>query len=189
MGKTDGAIPNPKRDTAIIRARRKFYKEFPWSFLKKKTTITFTSGVATFPVDYDTTFEPRIYSYVGNVKTEYKLVPLDNVSAYTTACPVFAIDVEGGQFTSNTDGTPEITYPILVSDTLSDSFAEPTSDISAIVALSVGYFWLASERNAGNFDRFNAVYKEELARLVREDRLKSPVRYAQIDTTDYGYSE
>jgi hypothetical protein len=189
LGKNDGAIANVKRDQAIIRAKRKFYHEFPWSFLKKNDTLTFASGVAAFPTDYDLAYEPKMYTYSGNLKTEYKLVATEDVNSYTQDYPVFAIDIENAQFLTNKDGDVEISYHLLVPDTTDMAYVEPANDITAIVLLAIGYFWLASERNTENFDRFNTLYKEELSRLVRMDRLKEPVRYLNIDTTDYGYGE
>jgi hypothetical protein len=189
LGKKDGNVAEQIRDNSIQRARRKFYHEFPWSFLKKQDSLTFTSGVLAFPLDYDTAFEPQIFNYTSNYKTEYKLVALEDVDSYTSAQPAFAIDPENGQFVTNVDGDIEITYRVKISDTLSDTFEEPVSDITPIVALSVAYYWLAKERNEDMFKMFKEEYQSELARLVREDRLKDPVRYFNIDTTDYGYGE
>lgn len=187
LGKPDGSVSNTKRDQAILRAKRKFYREFPWSFLKKTASLTFASNVADFPSDYDTDFEPRIYSYSGTLKTEYHLVALEDVDSYTTDKPVFAIDINNSQFVTNLDGTVDIVYQIAVPQTTVTTYVEPTPDITPIVYLAIAYYWLAAERNTENFDRFNALYKEELSGMVAKDRMKDPVRYINFDTTDYGY--
>lgn len=187
LGKTNGAVADTKRDTAIIRARRKFYKEIPWSFLKNVATVTFSSGVATIPTDMDTTFDVQVYSYTGELKTEYKHVDVEDVDSYTSDYPVFAIDIEGGQLKTNLDGTVDITYQKEVSDTLSDVFVEPC-DISAIVNLAIALFWLSSERNDDMYKLFMESYNKELQRLVTLDRVKAPVKRFKVDYSDYGYN-
>ena len=190
LGKNNGDVADTKRDTAIKRARRRFYKEYPWSFTKKSDTITFASGVAGFPSDYDTNFEPKIYSYSGVLKKEYKLVPLEDVSGYTTDIPVFAIDYGNSQFVTNLDSAPNITYHIRVSSDMSNtSVIEPCDDISAIVSLSVALYWLLSERNDDMFKMFKADYDTEIDRLIKEDAKKSPVRRFRDDNNGYGFGD
>jgi hypothetical protein len=188
LGKADGNVANSRRDQAIIKAKRKFYKEYPWSCLKKSASLTFASGVLDFPADYDPQFEPKIYTYTSNYKTEYKLVALEDVDSYTSAVPVFSIDQANSHFVTNVDATVEITYQIAVPETTVTAYVEPATDITAIVNLAIAIWWLSTERNTENYDRFMTIYKEELTRLVRMDRLKDPVRYLNIDTTNYGYN-
>jgi hypothetical protein len=189
LGKTNGNVPEIKRDTAIVRARRAFYGAFPWSRLKNSDVLTFASGVVAWPIDFDATFPPHIYTYSASLKVPYRLVAIEDVSGYTLDVPVFAVDFANSQFISNVDGDVNITYQTQVSDTLSDSFVEPTDDISPIVSLAIGYYWLSAERKAEQYDRFTAVYKQELADCIRQDRLKQPTRHFVKDGSDYGYGE
>lgn len=188
LGKDNGSVAESKRDNAILRAKRKFYKEYAWSFLSKNADLTFTNGSVSFPADFDESFEPKIYSYDGILKTEYKLVPLEDVSGYTSDYPVFGIDFAAKAFKSNISAAVKITYQILVPDTIVPDYTEPCDDITPIVDLAIAYFWLLKERNDQMFTMWMSVYNKDLADAIRKDRLKQPVRKFKVDNTDYGYN-
>lgn len=187
LGKKDYDTPDMIRDTAIKRARRKFYKEYPWSFNNKVDDITFVLGEAPFPTDIEETFIPKVYGYDGTLKTPYKLVDIADVDGYVASYPVFALDYNNKKILSNLSSTVKIDYQIKPNESPTDIFVELTDDISAITALAIAYYWLAKERNDDMFKLFSQSYEAERARLIIRDRLSEPVRRFKPDTTDYGY--
>lgn len=189
LGKTNGNQPDPKRDASIIRARRKFYSAFRWSFLSKQADLTLEGGEANLPTDLNIAFEPRIYTYSGIRKIKYRLVAKEELSSYTSASPVFAVDYNAKKILTNLDGVVEIDYQIKVADTIDDDFVEPTPDITPIVLLGVSYYWLASERNDEMHQLFLKEYEEELRNAVARDRMSQPIKRFGTDLTDYGYGD
>jgi hypothetical protein len=182
-GKTDWSVSDSKRDTIINQARREFYSTKKWKFLKKSATLTFSSGEASFPADYNPTFDiGQIYSYSGTEKTLYDQVELEDLLSYESNSAsdfVFALDHENSKIKSNQQSTtPTLTYFHLPSDKATDgtddSDVEPTTDISAICLLATAMWWLAKERDEDNYNRFYVRYQEALKKAIQRDNINGP---------------
>lgn len=179
LGKTDYATANTVRDAQINVARREFYTAAKWSWAKKTATLTFSSGSAAFPSNYDPTFDiGEIYSYSGTDKTTYTEVNLEDLDTYTdddASNFVFAIDFENSVIKSNQQSaTPSITYQRLPADKAldgtDDSETELAPNINPIITLSIGHYWLAAERDEEAFDRFQRLYMRQLALAIARDK-------------------
>lgn len=198
-GKTDWSVADSKRDTIINQARREFYSTKKWSFLKKKVDLTFSSGDANFPTDYNPTFDiGQIYSYVGNDKQTYSQVELEDLGKYASDSAsdfVFALDLENSVIKSNQQSaTPSLTYFHLPADKATDGSddadTEPTTDITCICLLSTAMWWLSKERDEDNYNRFYVRYQEALKKAIQRDNINGPEmsvgRY--LDGTDLGFN-
>jgi len=175
LGKTNGGTPDTKRDTIINSARAEYYGHRKWKFNDKTADITFSSGVADFPVDYQPSHDiGKMYSYDGTQKTEYTQVNLDDVDSYDSNYFVYALDIENRQFKSNQDTTPKVSYNALPADKAldgsEDADTEPATNITPIVLLATAGCWLAFFRDDENYDRFYKRYSEVRDRLASEDR-------------------
>ncbi len=182
-GKTDWSVADSKRDTLINHARREFYSTKKWSFLKKLTTLTFSSGEVSFPSDYNPSFDiGQIYSYSGTEKTEYTQVELEDLNKYeddSSSYYVFALDIENSKIKSNQQSaTPTLTYFHLpadkATDASEDSDNEPTTDITCIGLLATAMWWLAKERDDDNYNRFYIRYQEALKKAIQRDNIVGP---------------
>ena len=198
-GKTDWSVSDTKRDTIINQARREFYSTKKWKFLKKTTTLTFSSGEADFPSDYNPSFDiGQIYSYTAQDKTVYDQVQLEDLDKYVDDSAsdfVFALDIENSKIKSNQQSTtPYLTYYHLPSDKATDGSddtdTEPTSDITCICLLSTAMWWLAKERDDDNYNRFYVRYQEALKKAIQRDNINGPEmnvgRY--LDGTNLGFN-
>lgn len=198
-GKADWSVADSKRDTIINQARREFYSTRKWKFLKKSATLTFSSGDADFPSDYNPMFDVgQIYSYSGTDKTEYLQAELEDLSTYADDSSddyIFAIDYENSKVKSNQQSaTPTLTYYHLPADKAidgsDDSDTEPTSDITCICLLATAMWWLAKERDEENYNRFYVRYQEALKKAIQRDNVNGPAmsvgRY--LDGIDLGFN-
>jgi hypothetical protein len=182
-GKTDWSVADSKRDTIINQARREFYSAKKWKFLKKSATLTFSSGAASFPSDYNPTFDiGQVYSYSGTDKTQYVQVEIEDLSSYandSTSDFVFALDIENSQIKSNQQSTtPTLTYFHLPADKATDGSddtdTEPSTDITCICLLATAMWWLAKERDEDNYNRFYVRYQEALKKAIQRDNINGP---------------
>jgi len=182
-GKSDWSVSDSKRDTIINHARREFYTTKRWTFLKKSATLTFSSGDASFPSDYNPTFDiGQIYSYSGTDKQEYTQVNLEDLSKYeqdSASYFVFALDIENSVIKSNQQSaTPTLTYFHLPSDKAvdgsDDTDTEPTADITCICLLSTAMWWLSKERDEEAYKMFYTRYQEALKKAIQRDNINGP---------------
>lgn len=182
----DGGVYVAKRETAINRARRRYHSERQWSFLTvDDSPLAFAAGVASLPADYNDKFDPLdVYFYSGNTKYCFEKVAWSAVPSYQSDRYVFATNKKASQIKTN---HPEIaaatlSYTYLPPDKTSttgsqDSDAEPAPDLTAIEFLSIGYWWLAKERDETKFASFQASYAQQLALDVADDRRTVPARF------------
>jgi hypothetical protein len=185
LGKIDGATFNQKREDSINRARRKYYSEKQWSFLRKVgTTLTFTAQVAPLPSDFNLKFNPfAVYEYDGDVKYEYVKVEWADIDSYSTAEYVYAIDpVNFDIKISQTSATCLIDYTYLPVDYTSttgtqDTSVEPAPHTTAIELLGTAYYFMASRQSAGKYEQFLDGYRNQLQEDKQADGMAMPPRY------------
>jgi len=195
LGADNGSVSVPKRDRAINRARRKYYSEKRWSYLKKTASITITAQLGSVPSDFNKKFDPiAVYTYSGNMKYEYKKVDWDDLLEYGTLDYCYAINKVNGQIKiSQTTVTPvSMDYTYLPADaaisTADDNTTEPAPDITAIVLLSIGIWWLSSERATGKYQLFYDQYKDQLTQDIRIDGASQALRrFNRPCYPDFGY--
>lgn len=193
LGVDTGATPTTIRDRFINQARRKFYSERRWSFLAKRVTPSWASGVASLPTDYNNKYDPiAVWSETGNLKIEYRKVGLSDLNNYPLDY-VYAIDLQNSQIKINqTSATPFLQYTYLPADaSLSgsdDNTTEPVQDITAIAYLAISTYWLASERSNARYQLFRDLYDAELAALSRIDAQKTPVLPLSTLPAGLGYT-
>lgn len=197
LGRIDQATYDSKREGSINRARRKYYQEVGWNFLKKTVTLTFTSKLAPLPTDYSTKFDPvRVYDYSDNVEHTYVKVDLDRVNNYLEFDYVYAIDRENGKIVTNQDvATLKMIYiylplDITVTDSSKDNTVDPAPDTTAIEHLATALYFLGARQAAGKYQMFKDEYDKQLELDKRNNSTNDTVRlYRQPedDKVDYGY--
>lgn len=177
LGADNGATQNNKRDRIINRARRRFYSETAWKFLRDSDTLTFSSQLADLPTTFNRKFDPiAIYTYSSTTKNHYTKVGWDDVAFYGEDQYVYAIDKTDKKIKINqtTVTTATIDYITLPTDKLldgtEDSDEELAPDIEPIISLGVALWWLASERSTGKHQMFMDEYREQLIGAKRADK-------------------
>jgi len=177
LGADNGATPNNKRDRIINRARRRFYSETAWKFLRDSDTLTFTSQLADLPATYNRKFDPiAVYTYSDTTKNHYTKVGWDDVDFYGEDQYVYAIDKTNNKIKINqsTVTTATLDFTVLPADAAmgsgDDTDEEPAPDIEPIISLAVALWWLASERSTGKHQMFMDEYREQLISAKRSDK-------------------
>lgn len=186
LGGLDAGTYVAKRETAINRARRRYYSENSWYYLGVNDyTLNFTAGIASLPSDMNQKFDPSdIYFYSGNIKYAFNKVDWGSISSYLTDQYVFAVDKSSKRIKTNHPEIATLTmqYTTLPADYTAtdgsqDSNVEPAPDITAIEYLSVAYWWLSKERDSEEYDRHMAMYREQLKIDLEADQATTPVRF------------
>lgn len=197
LGAIDGNISVPKRDRAINRARRKFYGERKWSFCNiPDASVTITTQQGDLPTDYNRKFDPnKVYVYSGGVEYVFAKKQWSEIDAYPADSYVYAINKNTNKIKLNQTQFASILldYQALPAnaplDTTQDATVELAPDIEPINNASIAYWWLTSERNTANFDRFMDLYKEGLGLAVQADTANQPVRTLRSLPIKQGYNK
>jgi hypothetical protein len=195
IGTGDGSTSVSKRDRLINHARKKFYSEKQWSFLRTEgATLTFTAQVASLPTDYNIKFDPiAVYSYTGNSKYSYSKVAWDDLVQYGTGDYVYAIDKVSREIKiSQTESTLLLDYTNLPADKATDTSdntdEEPVDDITPIGLLATAMWYLSSRQQAGKYQLFKDEYDKELAQWKQADAGSQPIKFFRRKSwTGFGY--
>jgi hypothetical protein len=210
LGKTDFSTPNTVRDIKINDARREVYSITRWKFRRKTAQLSFTTSVATdlttgyglcpFPTDFSPGDDPytiRHYPSVGQLPVVWLQVNLEDIQTYPlndVGQFVFAIDWQNSQFVSNhTNTTPFLLYDALPADRALDGSEDSLPEIAskaaltAIILLATAEYWLASERDESEYDRFFKRYQAQITLAQSRDNkvgpaVSAPHAKAGIDT-------
>lgn len=192
-GKTDWSTADNKRDTIINAARREFYSCKKWSFLKKTASLTFTANEASFPTNFNPSFDPgQLYSYSGTTKTLLSYVELEDFAQYSAGDNKYAFDFENSKIKC-TESSATITYFQLPEDKAvdgsDDSDVEPAPDITCISLLATAMWWLAKQRDEDNYKTFYTRYENLLKKMVQRDNMVGATRRipSYLEGFDLGY--
>jgi hypothetical protein len=199
LGKTNDATAETLRDNAINDACRQIYHDgrFSW-LLKKNAALAVSSGVANLPADFsedlgfESVFEPT--SGQANDKVYLRVSPLDS-DLYSTADYVYWVtwDATNKVFVLNTNQTGSQTLTIWYyaqpAAMSGSSDTTPIPDAWAVVDLATAIWWLASERDEDNYDRFYAKYLERLEKMKANDRVYNSGRRSLRSHLDVASSD
>jgi len=182
LGRTDGATPNVIRDNAINDVRQnEIANAYPFSWLRKKTTvITGATGLADLPADFN--INHKIYDIrianSGNddIFSEIDSIGFDSLTSnvyfidYNTTTKVWQIN------THNNSITITIVYYHIPATLTADADVDIIPDQDVIAMLAGARYWLSSERDETNHDRFKALGERKLQLLINKDKKAQPLR-------------
>ena len=186
LGGLDGGTYVAKRETAINRARRRYYGEHRWEYLNvDDALLTFTVGVASLPADFNLKYDPLdIYYYSGNIKYPFTKVSWGNVPSFLQDQFCYAVNKKTKQVKTNHPEIATLTleYTYTPADYTStsggdDATIEPAPDITAIELLAIGYWWLAKERDIQKFKMYEQQYHDQVKRDLALEASTEPVRF------------
>lgn len=188
LGGVDGGVYVAKRETAINRARRRYYSKRRWSFLKvDDATLTFTAQVASLPTDFNRSFDPiDIYFYSGSIKYPFEKVEWGSINSYLSDQYVYAINKKTNQIKINqssaTVSTATMEYTYLpadktATDASQDTDVEAAPDTTAIELLAIGYWWLAKERDEEAYKSFEGQYEQKTQEDIVRDLAATPAHF------------
>lgn len=184
IGTGDGASAVPKRDRLINQARRKFYSEKQWSFLRtSNATVSLTSQVGNMPTDYNIKFDPiAVYSYTGASKYSYSKVAWEDLVQYGTGDYVYAVDKTSRNIKVSQDvASILLDYTNLpadkATDTTDNTDIEPIDDITPIGLLATAMWYLSARQQSGKYQLFKDEYDKELAQWKQADIGSQPIKF------------
>jgi hypothetical protein len=193
LGKTAGATSNTIRDNAINEVRQfDIANAYPFSWLERTTTLTTSAtGTVDLPANFNVTHKIKDIRTTGE-DDNYTLVNKEMYAKYGAGDEVYYIDwntsTEVWQIhcTEFSTGITVIYYciPTLLT---ADADIDPIPDLTVIKYLAAARYWL-TERNYGNYDRFNDMGLQRLQILINKDKKANPQRLTRISSADQGWN-
>lgn len=185
LGNTDGGTPDTVRDNAINDVRQnEIANAYPFSWTEKvDATIAISSGSASLPADYNINHSPKDVRYLTGVRggdLVYMQVPKELYNNYGPQDNVYYIDWNSSanrwRINAPSDRTLQVTYyaiPPLLTD---DSDVDHIPDRDCVAFLSAARFFLATDGDETNHDRFRVLGNNRLEQMILNDKRARPQR-------------
>lgn len=193
LGKTSGATANTIRDNAINEVRQfDIANAYPFSWLERTTTLTTSAtGTVDLPADFNITHKLRDLRTTG-ATTNYDLLNKELFALNGAGDEIFYIDwntsTEKWQIHTTEFSTGiTIVYYCIPTTLTADADIDPIPDLIVIKYLAAARFWL-TERNYGNYDRFNDMGLQRLQLLINKDKKANPQRLRRISSANAGWN-
>lgn len=197
LGKIDGSTANTIRDNAINESRQfDIANYYPFSWLEMSTTITTSStGKVDLPDNFNVTHKIKDVRKIGTgIQDDTPLFPInkeltDNYGVgdckyyinYNTSTDKWQIN------TTEPSISITIIYYSIPTTLTADIDIDSVPDLLAIKYFAASKYWL-TERNYGNYDRFNAMGQKRLDLMVTKDKQSNPERIRRINGADMGWN-
>jgi hypothetical protein len=193
LGKLDGNVANTIRDNAINEARQFDIANFyPFSWLERTTTLTTSAtGSVDLPNDFNVTHTPEDIRKTG-ATTTYDQINKELFALKSAGDDVYYIDFNTSTNKwriNTTEFSTSITiiYYSIPATLTADADPDSIPDLMAIKYLAASKYWL-TERNYGNYDRFNDMGQKRLNQMVTNDKQSSPRRLTKVSGANMGWN-
>ena len=175
LGRTDGSTAVAIRDNSINFVRQnEIANHYPFSFLEKQTTLTVTSEVADLPADFNINHDPKDVREVG--VGEFNKIEVEDSEKYGSGDRVYWIDwnssTERWRMNTLYDCSLRVIYYQVPATLTADATYDIIPDLDVVTFLAASRYWLSSERDEDNHDRFKLLGQKALDRLVVTDKRK-----------------
>lgn len=192
LGKIDGSTANTIRDNAINEVRQfDIANAYPFSWLEKSLSVTTAAtGKVDLPADFNITH--KIKFIIDGDETYYSQINKEVYHDYGAGDHVYFIDYNTSTDRWQINCTEVSTaltgvYYYVPATLSSDATIDPIPDLTVIKYLAASRYWL-TERNYGNYDRFNDLGNQRLQSLINKDKKANPTRLTRISSADLGYN-
>ena len=186
LGKSDGGSANTIRDNHINDViRNEIADSYPFSWLRKSGSLSLdSSGQADLAADYNPVHPVydlrKTVSGTGNddIFTEVTREGFDKYSAgdykfyvdYNTSTNRYRVN------TTEVSLTATVTYYHKPTALSADADVCIVPDQDVVAYLSAARYWLSSERDEANHDRFKSLGNTRLQQLILSDKKTNPLR-------------
>lgn len=186
LSRTDGAISNTIRDNAINFSRQnEIANAYPFSWLRKSATVAVSGGVGDLPEDFNIAHSPL---YVRD-SNEQELQRVGQQS-YGYVTYGYFIDWNSTssrwQLNCQEDGNYTVVYYHVPATLSNDATVDVIPDLKVIAYFAAATYWLSSERDETNADRFSLKAEKRLKDLINIDKRSNPIRLTR--STAYAYN-
>lgn len=186
LGKTDGGTDSTTRDNAINDVcRSEIPSAYPFSWLRKTNSAISldANGRSDLPSDYDPFHRlllSKVFAGQGG-DTLFTEVPREIYDHYGASASRFYIDYNTSTnlYRLNTTAasiTAQIVYQSIPAIMTTITDVSPIPDKDVVAFLAAARYWLASERDETNHDRFKALGSQKLMQLISSDKKANPLR-------------
>lgn len=193
LGKIDGSTANTIRDNAINEARQfDIANAYPFSWLERTTTITTSAtGSVDLPDNFNVTHKPKDIRKTG-ATTTYNQINKEIFALKNAGSEFYYIDFNTSTnkwqiHTTEFSTSITIIYYSIPTTLTGDADIDSIPDLIAIKYLAASRYWL-TERNYGNYDRFNAMGQKQLDLMTTNDKKSTPTRLARVNSSNLGYN-
>lgn len=193
LGKIDGSTANTVRDNAINEVRQfDIANAYPFSWMERTTTLTTSAtGSVDLPSDFNVTHKPKDVRTTAD-DDNYSQINKELFALKGAGSEVYYIDYNTSTDKwqiNTTEYSTSITIIYYSIPTLltTDAQIDSIPDLVVIKYLAAARYWL-TERNYGNYDRFNDMGMKRLDLLINKDKKANPQRIRQISGADQGWN-
>lgn len=193
LGKIDGATANTIRDNAINEVRQfDIANAYPFSWLERSTALTTSAtGSVDLPSDFNITHRPKDIRTTGD-DSPYNSINKELFARYGEGQEFYHIDynTSTNKWRINTtefSTSITIVYYSIPATLTADIDIDSIPDLVVIKYLAAARYWL-TERNYGNYDRFNDMGTQRLQAMINKDKKSLPTRAVRTSVFDVGWN-
>lgn len=174
LGRTDGSTANTIRDNAINFVRQnEIANAYPFSWLETIIDVTTSGGTGDLPTDFNINHRPKDVRIVAS-NTEYDYVDITESYNYGAGDHVYWITwhAVNNRWEINTPDnvTVRVIYYKVPATLSTDGTYDIVPDLDTVTYLAAARFWLSSERDEENHDRFKMLGQKSLDNLIINDK-------------------
>jgi hypothetical protein len=191
LGRTDGATANTVRDNAINEVRYEIANTYPFSWLETPTTVvTDANGQVDLPADFNIVHKPKDVRIGSEV-----LVHIDKQQSDDVSIPWYFVDYNSSTSkwrlnTNQASSSVDIIYYQIPAELTTDAQVDIIPDLTIIKYLAAARYWLGSERDETNHDRFETLGQQRLRVMINIDKRSNVTRLnrGSIWTNNLGFN-
>ncbi len=181
LGRTDGTTANTIRDNAINFVRQnEIANAYPFSWLEKPVDVTVSAGSGDLPSDFNINHKLKDVRVVnsGNSNDDvFEEIDITESDKYGNGDHKYWITWHSvsNRWEINVpyDCTLRIIYYQIPATLSSDATYDIVPDLDTVTFLSAARYWLSSERDEQNHDRFKMLGQKALDDLIIRDKRRS----------------
>jgi hypothetical protein len=201
LGRTDGGTANALRDSLINQViKGEIINQYPFSWTERadSSLTTDSSGQVDLPADYNHTFKLKDLRIVGaSTQDDTTLSEVDYqvFDSFAAGEKRYYIDFNTSTSryrlnTTEASTTLKAVYYFVPTDMSADADICVVPDQDCVVYLAAARYWLSSERDESNHDRFKQLGQARLGLMIQRDKKARPQRLRRggFYTKNLGYN-
>lgn len=167
------------RKNFLQRTLEEIYRAHPWNFAKANATLTFASGIATLPTDFDAQHKIYSYFYNGQIQTELREINVGDSDMWEDNDNKFWVEhISDGTYavkTKDTNYTDAVVYYQTVAPTINASIYTPFPDQMTLALGARRYVKLGQNPDA-DISQDEALFQKRLNENIAASQVNRPLR-------------
>ncbi len=198
LSKTDGTSTVVIRDDAINNVRQnEIANAYPFSWLRKSDTLTTdSSGQADFDADFNPNHPCKDVRIVNSGQGDdyiFSVCQLEEFDHFNASQHRYFIDYNTTTYrwrlnTHNKSESIRVIYYQIPATLTSDTDIDIITDLDVVAYFAASRYWLSSERDETNHDRFRALGEQRIQLLINRDKKAQPRRLTRVNPYNLGYN-